>query len=140
MTNIPTSNAPTSFPGEVLCESGSLQLNAGRETKTLTVANLGDRPIQVGSHYHFLEVNRALQFDRSQAYGFRLDIPAGTAIRFEPGDTKTVSLVAIGGTRHIQGLNGLVNQALDAPNAKEMAMERVQRLGYSTIVEESHGN
>jgi urease beta subunit len=140
MTNIPTSNSQNSFPGEVLCESGSLQLNAGRETKTLTVANLGDRPIQIGSHYHFLEVNRALQFDRSQAYGFRLDIPAGTAIRFEPGDTKTVSLVAIGGTRHIQGLNSLVNQALDDPNAKEMAMERVQRLGYSTIEEESHGN
>ncbi len=140
MTNIPTSNPQNSYPGEVLCESGSLQLNAGRETKTLTVANLGDRPIQIGSHYHFLEVNRALQFDRSQAYGFRLDIPAGTAIRFEPGDTKTVSLVAIGGTRHIQGLNSLVNQALDAPNAKEMAMERVRRLGYSTIEEESHGN
>ena len=133
-------NAPNSFPGEVLCESGSLQLNAGRETKTLTVANLGDRPIQVGSHYHFLEVNRALQFDRAQAYGFRLDIPAGTAVRFEPGDTKTVALVAIGGTRQIQGLNSLVNQALDAPDAKAMAMERVQRLGYSTIAEESHGN
>ena len=140
MTSISTSNSQNSFPGEVLCESGSLQLNAGRETKTLTVANLGDRPIQIGSHYHFLEVNRALQFDRAQAYGFRLDIPAGTAIRFEPGDTKTVSLVAIGGSRHIQGLNSLVNQALDAPNAKEMAMERVKRLGYSTIEEESHGN
>ena len=140
MTNLPTSNSQNSFPGEVLCESGSLQLNAGRETKTLTVANLGDRPIQIGSHYHFLEVNRALQFDRAQAYGFRLDIPAGTAIRFEPGDTKTVSLVAIGGTRHIQGLNSLVNQALDAPNAKEMAMERVKRLGYSTIEEEGYGN
>jgi len=133
-------NDPTSFPGEVLCETGLLQLNAGRETKTLTVANLGDRPIQVGSHYHFLEVNRALQFDRAQAYGFRLDIPAGTAVRFEPGDTKTVALVAIGGTRQIQGLNSLVNQALDAPDAKAMAMERVQRLGYSTIAEESHGN
>lgn len=140
MTSISTSNSQNSFPGEVLCESGSLQLNAGRETKTLTVANLGDRPIQIGSHYHFLEVNRALQFDRAQAYGFRLDIPAGTAIRFEPGDTKTVSLVAIGGSRHIQGLNSLVNQALDAPNAKEMAMERVKRLGYSTIEEEGYGN
>jgi urease subunit beta len=140
MTDVPTSNAPTSFPGEVLCEAGSLQLNANRETKTLTVANLGDRPIQVGSHYHFLEVNRALQFDRAQAYGFRLDIPAGTAIRFEPGDTKTVALVAIGGTRQIQGLNSLVDSALDDPNAKEMALERVQRLGYSTREEESHGN
>lgn len=88
MTNIPTSNSQNSFPGEVLCESGSLQLNAGRETKTLTVANLGDRPIQIGSHYHFLEVNRALQFDRAQAYGFRLDIPAGTAIRFSRATPK----------------------------------------------------
>jgi urease subunit beta len=140
MTNVPNSHASNSFPGEVLCEAGSLQLNANRETKTLTVANLGDRPIQVGSHYHFLEVNRALQFDRAQAYGFRLDIPAGTAIRFEPGDTKTVALVAIGGTRQIQGLNNLVDRALDAPNAKAMALERVQRLGYSTREEESHGN
>ncbi len=120
------------FPGEVLCAPGTLQLNAGRETKTLTVANLGDRPIQVGSHYHFFEVNRALQFDRAEAYGFRLDIPAGTAVRFEPGDTKTVVLVAIGGTRSMYGLNSLVNQALDAPDSKATALERVRSLGYST--------
>lgn len=135
-----------SFPGEVLCAPGTLQLNAGRETKNLTVANLGDRPIQVGSHYHFFEVNRALQFDRAEAYGFRLDIPAGTAVRFEPGDTKTVALVAIGGTRQIQGLNGLVDQVLDAPEAKAVAMERVRSLGYSTRSvanesrEDGHGN
>ncbi|MBW4472294.1 MAG: urease subunit beta [Stenomitos rutilans HA7619-LM2] len=120
------------FPGEVLCAPGTLQLNAGRATKTLIIANLGDRPIQVGSHYHFFEVNRALQFDRAEAYGFRLDIPAGTAVRFEPGDTKTVALVAIGGTRQIQGLNSLVNQALDDPDAKAAALERVRSLGYST--------
>ncbi len=135
-----------SFPGKVLCAPGTLQLNAGRATKTLIVANLGDRPIQVGSHYHFFEVNRALQVDRAEAYGFRLDIPAGTAVRFEPGDTKTVALVAIGGTRQIQGLNSLVNQALDAPGAKAEALERVRSLGYSTrsaaneSVEDSHGN
>jgi urease beta subunit len=134
-------NASNSFPGEVLCAPGTLQINAGRETKTLTVANLGDRPIQVGSHYHFFEVNRALQFDRAEAYGFRLDIPAGTAIRFEPGDTKTVTVVAIGGTRDMYGLNSLVNQALDAPDAKATALERVKSLGYSTMPsEESHGN
>jgi urease beta subunit len=130
---------------------GTLQLNAGRETKTLTVANLGDRPIQVGSHYHFFEVNRALQFDRAEAYGFRLDIPAGTAVRFEPGDTKTVALVAIGGTRLMYGLNSLVNQALDDPEAKAAALERVRSLGYSTgsadnksaaneSAEDGHGN
>ena len=140
-----------SFPGEVLCVPGTLQLNAGRETKTLTVANLGDRPIQVGSHYHFFEVNRALQCDRAEAYGFRLDIPAGTAVRFEPGDTKTVTLVAIGGTRFMYGLNSLVNQALDDPEAKAAALERVRSLGYSTVpaenesvenepAEDGHGN
>jgi urease beta subunit len=130
-----------SFPGEVFCAPGTLQLNAGRTTKTLTIANLGDRPIQVGSHYHFFEVNRALEFDRAEAYGFRLDIPAGTAVRFEPGDTKTVALAAIGGTRQVQGLNSLVNQALDAPGAKAAAMERVRSLGYSTLAaEENDGN
>jgi len=139
-------NTPSAFPGEILCVPGTLQLNAGRETKTLTVANLGDRPIQVGSHYHFFEVNRALQFDRAEAYGFRLDIPAGTAVRFEPGDTKTVALVAIGGTRQVQGLNSLVNQALDAPEAKAAALERVRSLGYgkrsaeNESAEERHGN
>lgn len=139
----PDSNA---FPGEVLCAPGTLQLNAGRASKTLTITNLGDRPIQVGSHYHFFEVNRALQFDRAEAYGFRLDIPAGTAVRFEPGDTKTVALIAIGGTRQIQGLNNLVNQALDAPNAKAAAVERVRLLGYSILstanesAEGGHGN
>lgn len=119
-------------PGEILCEPGTLQINAGRATTTISVANLGDRPIQVGSHYHFFEVNRALQFDRAEAYGFRLDISAGTAVRFEPGDTKDVVLVAIGGDRHVQGLNSLVNQALDAPGAKETALERARSLGYST--------
>jgi urease beta subunit len=136
----------SNFPGEVLCVPGTLQLNAGRETKTLTVVNLGDRPIQVGSHYHFFEVNRALQCDRAEAYGFRLDIPAGTAVRFEPGDTKTVALVAIGGTRSMYGLNSLVNQALDDPEAKAAALERVRSRGYSTLpaenesAEDGHGN
>lgn len=133
MTDISHSNSGESIPGEVLCEPGTLHINANRATKSLEVSNLGDRPIQIGSHYHFFEVNRALQFDRSAAFGFRLDIPAGTAVRFEPGDTKTVNLVAIGGTRFVHGLNGLVNQALDDPNAKVHAMERVRSLHYSTI-------
>jgi urease subunit beta len=125
-----------SIPGEILCDPGTRHINADRATKTLEVANLGDRPIQVGSHYHFFEVNRALQFDRAAAFGFRLDISAGTAVRFEPGDTKTVNLVAIGGTRFVHGLNSLVNQALDDPDAKTNAMERVRSLHYSTIESE----
>jgi urease beta subunit len=134
-------DALTPVPGEYLCVPGTLQINAGRATQQLIVSNLGDRPIQVGSHYHFFEVNRALQFDRAAAYGFRLDIPAGTAVRFEPGDTKPIVLVAIGGTRQVQGLNSLVNQLLDAPDAKATALERVRSLGYSTIsTEENHGN
>ena len=123
------SNA-NAVPGEIFCESGTLELNAGRAAKKITVANLGDRPIQVGSHFHFFEVNRALQFDRAQAFGFRLDIPAGTAIRFEPGDTKEVTLVAIAGERHVYGLNSLTNGALDSPSVKAEALEKMQALGF----------
>ena len=92
-------------PGEVIVRDGEIVINEGRETIELQVANRGDRPIQVGSHYHFVETNRALAFDRRAAYGMRLDIPAGTAVRFEPGETKTVTLVAIAGARVIQGGN-----------------------------------
>jgi urease subunit gamma/beta len=92
-------------PGEVIVRDGELVINEGRETIAVQVANRGDRPIQVGSHYHFVETNRALVFDRRAAYGMRLDIPAGTAVRFEPGDTKTVTLVAIAGARVIRGGN-----------------------------------
>lgn len=101
------------IPGELLIEPGEIELNAGRPTLTLTVANTGDRPIQVGSHFHFFEVNRALAFDRQQAYGMRLDIPAGTAVRFEPGDQREVTLVPLVGSRQVYGLNGLVNGALE---------------------------
>jgi urease subunit gamma/beta len=93
-------------PGAVLAADGELVLNEGRATIELTVANRGDRPIQVGSHYHFIETNRALDFDRAKAYGMRLDIPAGTAVRFEPGESRTVPLVPIAGRRVIQGGNG----------------------------------
>lgn len=91
------------IPGEIIPAAGEIELNAGRATVTLTVANSGDRPIQVGSHYHFFETNPALRFDRAQARGFRLDIAAGTAVRFEPGQTRTVTLVELAGTRTVFG-------------------------------------
>jgi len=96
------------IPGELLAEPGELELNAGRATLVIEVANGGDRPIQVGSHYHFFETNPALRFERAQAYGMRLDIPAGTAVRFEPGQVRSVTLVALGGDRIVHGFNGLV--------------------------------
>jgi urease subunit beta len=90
-------------PGELFVKEGEIELNAGRQSVTLRVANTGDRPIQVGSHYHFFETNPALQFDRAQARGMRLDIPAGTAVRFEPGQTREVALIAVVGGRKIYG-------------------------------------
>ncbi|MDX2231022.1 MAG: urease subunit beta [Leptolyngbyaceae cyanobacterium bins.349] len=101
------------IPGELLIEDGEIELNADRDTVTLTVANSGDRPIQVGSHFHFYEVNAALQFDREQARGMRLDIPAGTAVRFEPGDEKSVTLVALAGSREVYGLNNKIDGPLE---------------------------
>src|SRR5512145_1375654 len=100
------------IPGELLAEPGELELNAGRPTITLSVANTGDRPIQVGSHYHFYETNTALSFAREAARGYRLDIAAGTAVRFEPGQTRTVQLVALAGERQVYGFRGLVQGAL----------------------------
>jgi urease subunit beta len=97
-----------SIPGEYLLEDGDIVLNAGRPTAVVVVANSGDRPVQVGSHYHFYEVNTALLFDRGAALGMRLDIAAGTAVRFEPGQQRTVTLVALGGERKVFGFNGLV--------------------------------
>ena len=117
-------------PGEIITEAGEITLNAGRETRELTVASTGDRPIQVGSHFHFFEVNRALRFDRVEAYGFRLDIPAGTSVRFEPGEERTVRLVALGGRRIVRGLNGLVNGPLDDPAVRTQALERARTAGY----------
>ena len=101
------------IPGEYFLRAEPIELNAGRATRRIEVSNRGDRPVQVGSHFHFFEVNRHLAFDRDAAYGMRLNIPAGTAVRFEPGDTREVELVAIGGTREVYGLNGLVNGRLD---------------------------
>ena len=102
------------IPGELLCEPGEIELNAGRPTTTISVANSGDRPVQVGSHFHFAEANAALQFDRATARGQRLDIPAGTAIRFEPGDSRDVTLIPFAGARRVIGFNGCINGPLDA--------------------------
>ena len=103
-------------PGEIITckEGGVILLNEQLETITIKVSNLGDRPIQVGSHMHFFEVNRALEFDRNAARGFRLNVPAGTAARFEPGDSKEVELVALAGNREVYGLNNLTNGALES--------------------------
>ncbi|MGE0860023.1 MAG: urease subunit beta [Gammaproteobacteria bacterium] len=102
------------IPGEILPADGEIELNAGRPTVTVEVANTGDRPIQVGSHYHFFETNPALSFDRAATRGFRLDIPAGTAVRFEPGQTRAVTLVAYGGERRVYGFQGAVMGPLEA--------------------------
>lgn len=107
------------IPGEIFPAPGEIELNAGRATVELTVANTGDRPIQVGSHFHFFETNPALRFERARARGCRLDIAAGTAVRFEPGQERTVRLVALGGARTVYGFNGLVMGPLDAPAAPE---------------------
>ncbi len=96
------------IPGEIITKAGDIEMNVGRETLRLVVANTGNRPIQVGSHYHFFETNAALKFERDKAKGFRLDIPAGTAVRFEPGQTREVMLVAISGKREVYGFRGLV--------------------------------
>ena len=101
------------IPGEIITPEGDLELNAGRRTLTLTVANSGDRPIQVGSHYHFFETNPALRFDRTASRGYRLDIPAGTAVRFEPGQSRTVELVAYAGLRHVYGFRATVMGPLE---------------------------
>jgi urease subunit beta len=102
----------TMIPGETLIEAGEIELNAGRRTKTIRIANTGDRPVQVGSHFHFFEVNSALSFDRQEAYGMRLNIMAGTAIRFEPGQERTVELVDLAGSRIVYGFNQKVMGSL----------------------------
>ena len=101
------------IPGELIVDPGDIELNAGRLITTLSVANRGDRPIQIGSHFHFYEANNALEFNRDKAIGKRLDIPAGTAIRFEPGDQREVKLVPFSGARRVFGFNGLINGSLD---------------------------
>ncbi|HYV37840.1 MAG TPA: urease subunit beta [Gemmataceae bacterium] len=118
------------IPGEYLHDGPPIELNPGRVTVTLQVNNTGDRPVQIGSHYHFFEVNRALVFDRSVAYGMRLDLPAGTAVRFEPGEIKTVQLVALAGERVVYGGNGLVNGPLDDLAIKQRALAEAKKRGF----------
>ena len=119
-------------PGELLIDDGEHELNPGRDKTTLTVANSGDRPIQVGSHYHFAEANRALRFDRLRAYGQRLAIPAGTAVRFEPGEARDVDLVPFAGRRIVTGGHGLVGGPLDEPGARERFAAALRERGFET--------
>lgn len=118
------------IPGEFFIKEGDITLNEGRETATIRVVNTGDRPIQVGSHFHFFEINKAMEFDREAAFCMRLNIPAGTAVRFEPGEEKEVNLVQIGGNRRIMGLNNLVNGDANSPHNKEMAVKRANVLNF----------
>ena len=118
------------IPGEVILGEGDITAFNGRQTGELIVSNTGDRPIQVGSHCHFFEANRALRFDREKAYGFRLQVPAGTAVRFEPGEDKRVTLVAIGGNRVAYGINGLTNGRLDDQKVKAQALAKAVELGF----------
>lgn len=125
--------APTAddvVPGEILAADGTIELNVNRQTAVVNAMNTGDRPIQIGSHFHFFEVNKALRFDRAAAFGMRLDIPAGTAVRFEPGDEKEVNLVAFGGTQEIFGMNGLTNGAVSDPDVRQAAIERATANGF----------
>ena len=111
-------------PGEYFLDSADIPANVGRQTTTILVSNTGDRPIQIGSHYHFFEVNRALKFERVLAYGMRLNIPAGTAVRFEPGEEKEITLVAFAGARIVQGHRGFTEGALDQAAVKDAAIKK----------------
>lgn len=118
------------IPGEYMFDGGDLELNAGRPTVIVSVNNTGDRPVQIGAHYHFFEVNKALVFDRAKAYGMRLDLPSGTSVRFEPGDTKDVRLIPYGGRRVVYGFNALVSGRLDDPYTRETSLKRCLEQGY----------
>ena len=117
------------IPGEYLLRNDDIIANEGRESIRLSVVNTGDRPVQIGSHFHFFEVNKAMQFDRERAYGRRLDIPSGTAVRFEPGEEKEINLVEIGGSRFVAGFSNLVDGQLDDAN-KEKAMGKIADQGF----------
>ena len=117
-------------PGELITLEGDIEINQGREKNSLTVTNTGDRPVQIGSHYHFFEVNSALEFDRASAFGKRLDIPAGVSKRFEPGESKEVTLVSFGGTTNITGFNNLTNGVVDDQEVKNKALDRARAGGF----------
>lgn len=116
--------------GEIISNGKDVILNKGRRTQELIVSNLGDRAIQVGSHYHFFEVNKALRFDREKAFGMHLDIPAGTAVRFEPGEEKKVTVVEYAGDRIMRGFNGLTNGPVEQEEVKEAAIRRAIEKGF----------
>jgi urease subunit gamma/beta len=122
----PGADTDAEHPGLVQAQDGTIELNAGRRKVTLTAVNTGDRPIQIGSHFHFFEVNKALEFDRAAAFNTRLDIPAGTAVRFEPGATKEVSLVEFGGAAELTGLNNLTNGQGGDPAVRDAALARAR--------------
>ena len=117
-------------PGAIIAADGEIELGAGRTRLTISVVNTGDRPVQVGSHYHFFEVNKALEFDRARAFGLRLDIPAGTAVRFEPGQSKEVTLVAFGGRRELTGLNALTEGVATDEATRAAALARARAAGF----------
>ncbi len=117
-------------PGEIIPADGDIEINAGRSKASVRALNTGDRPIQVGSHFHFFEVNKALEFDRAKAFGMHLDIPAGTAVRFEPGEAKDVTLVSFGGTGEIHGLNSLTNGSTRNENRKQDALRLARAKGF----------
>jgi urease subunit beta len=118
------------IPGEYIFDGPEIELNAGRPVVVLRVNNTGDRPIQVGAHYHFFETNRQLVFDREKAYGMRLDLPSGSSARFEPGDVKDVKLVPYTGRRVVYGFNGLVMGRLDDPYTRQTSLKRYKEQGY----------
>lgn len=125
-----TAAAEHRVPGEVIAGEGEIELSPGRERISLTVLNTGDRPVQIGSHYHFFETNKALDFDRAAAFGKRLDIPAGTAVRFEPGQSREVALVEFGGTREVSGLHGLTEGRVGDEGVREAALRRARERGF----------
>ena len=128
------------IPGEIITAAGDIEINAGRSTVTLTVANTGDRPIQVGAHYHLFEVNRALAFDRAAAFGFRLDIPSGTSVRFEPGQSRQVQITRFGGTEVSRGMNDLTNGSMRSELTKAEAIQKARQQGYCFSGDVYHGH
>src|SRR5580704_1196989 len=125
------------IPGEYLFDGPEIELNADRPGVMLTVNNTGGRPVQIGAHFHFFEVNRALVFDREAAYGMRLDLPAGTAVRLEPGETKKVQLVALGGLRRVYGGNALVMGPLDDPKRRQESLKRMRAAKFGDVASQA---
>ncbi|WP_026882587.1 urease subunit beta [Clostridium akagii] len=121
------------IPGEIIISSSEIECNKGKVTKQITVTSNADRPIQVGSHFHFFEVNKMLNFDREAAFGMRLNIASGTAVRFEPGEEKSVELVELGGKKEVYGLNGLTQGSTLDPDIKEKSLKKARELGFKGV-------